>query len=111
MDSRRAPISATAWTSGLSRRWTWLRPISHDERDATALVSVDDAGKLWVNGELVWAVPGVNHVLPDKYAVPIRLRKGTNEVLIKAGQGGGAWGVAFRIADPKGDLQYTPTRP
>lgn len=85
--------------------------ICPDQRTATALVSVDDAGKLWVNGELVWAVPGVNHMVADKYAVPVRLKKGTNEVLIKAGQGDGAWGVAFRIADPKGDLQYTPSRP
>jgi hypothetical protein len=60
-----------------------------------------------VNGELVWALPGVHHLKADDYRVPVALRAGRNEILIKVAQAGGGWGFAFRLSDPKGDLVYT----
>ena len=83
---------------------------SPDDRKVTAFLGLDDAGKLFVNGELVWAVPGVHHLKADEHAVPVRLKAGWNEVLIKVGQGEGYWGVAFRIQDPKLELTYSTTR-
>ena len=35
---------------------------------------------------------------------------GPDEVLIKVGQGGGNWGVAFRMYDPKQELVYSTTK-
>jgi hypothetical protein len=83
---------------------------SPDDRDAKAYICVDDAGKLFVNGELLWAVPGGNAIIIDKYEVPMKLRAGWNEILIKVGQGGGNWGVAFRMYDPKLELTYSTTK-
>ena len=83
---------------------------SPDARNATALVGVDDAGKLFVNGELLWAAPGMHHLKPDENAIPVRLKAGWNEVLVKACQIGGYWGLAFRLTDPKGELVYSTTR-
>ena len=83
---------------------------SPDERTATAFLSVDDAGKFYFNGELLWAVPGLHPVELDEYAVPVRLKAGWNEVLVKVGQCGGNWGFAFRIRDPKAELLFSTTR-
>ena len=83
---------------------------SPDERQTTALVSTDDAGKLFVNGELVFAMPGVNHLKTDQFTVPITLKPGWNEVLLKVCQSGGNWGWSFRIRDLKGDLVYATTK-
>jgi len=78
-----------------------------DDRDVDALVCTDDAGKLYINTELVWAVPGVSHLEIDKYIVPIKLRAGWNEILLKVCQSGGHWGFSFRINDPKSELLYS----
>jgi hypothetical protein len=83
---------------------------SPDDRDIDALVSTDDAGKLFINGELVWGIPGINHLQVDRFAVPVHLVKGWNEVLIKICQTGGHWGYAFRITDPKQELIYSTTK-
>ena len=83
---------------------------SPDDRDVDALVSTDDAGKLFINGELVWGIPGINHLKVDRFAVPVHLVKGWNEVLIKICQTGGHWGYAFRITDPQQELIYSTTK-
>ena len=83
---------------------------SPDDRRADALVSTDDGGKLFINSEMVWGLPGINHLQIDEFAVPIKLIKGWNEVLIKVCQNGGHWGFAFRILDPNCDLIYSPSR-
>ena len=114
-----------AWTTLETKDVLWLHPKlnpnnnvvayahlyvkSPDERTATAFIGADDAAKLFLNGELVWAVPGFHPVKIDEYAVPVKLKAGWNEVLIKVGQGGGDWGVAFRIQDPKRELTYSTT--
>ena len=84
---------------------------SPSERDVTALISTDDGGKLFVNGELLWGVSGVNEIQQDKWQVPVHLKAGWNEVLIKVCQGNGAWGVSFRFNDPKAELKYSTTGP
>ena len=84
---------------------------SPDDRRTVAYVGADDAGKLFVNGDLVWAVPGVHHLKADEYAVPVSLRAGRNEVLVKVAQAGGGWGFAFRLRNPEADLTYYSTTP
>jgi len=114
------------WIKLATKEFLWLHPKltpnaqcvayvhsyvrSPNDRKVTAFVGLDDAGKLFINGELVWAVPGVHHLKVDEHAVPIRLKAGWNEVLIKVGQGEGYWGVAFRLQDPKLELTYSTTR-
>ena len=80
------------------------------DQKATAYVGVNDAGKLFINGELVWAVPGIHQLKADEYAVPIHLKAGWNEVLIKACQYEEEWGFAFRVQDPKLELTYSVTK-
>jgi hypothetical protein len=114
------------WTKLKANKILWLHPTikpsensvayaqiyvkSPDERETMGFICADDAAKFWFNGEIVWAVPGLNAIKPDKYPVPLKLKAGWNEVLVKVCQSGGNWGVVFRIQDPKGELVYSTTR-
>ncbi len=102
------PTRIAPWENVLAYCHLYIK--SPDDRDAKAFLSVDDAGKLFVNGELLWAVPGGHAIIIDQYEIPMKLKAGWNEVLIKVGQGGGNWGVAFRMYDPKGELTYSTTK-
>ena len=102
------PNRIAPWENVLAYCHIYIK--SPDDRDAKAYLSVDDAGKLFVNGELLWAVPGGHAIIIDQYEVPMKLKAGWNEVLIKVGQGGGNWGVAFRMYDPKRELTYSTTK-
>ena len=122
----RAGGKQVAWTKLKAKDRVWLHPKfkpnsncvayahvyvrSPDERQATALVGADDGAKLFVNGEVVWARPGMNHLKVDECAIPVRLKAGWNEVLIKVCQIGGHWGFAFRLSDPKGELTYATSK-
>ena len=114
------------WTKLATKDIVWLHPTlkpntkcvayghlfveSPRDQKATAYVGVNDAGKLFINGELVWAVPGIHQLKADEYAVPIHLKAGWNEVLIKACQYEEEWGFAFRVQDPKLELTYSVTK-
>ena len=102
------PNRIAPWENVLAYAQLYIK--SPDDRNARAFISVDDAGKLFVNGELMWAVPGGHAIKIDEYEIPIKLKAGWNEILIKVGQGGGNWGVAFRMYDPKRELVYSTTR-
>jgi hypothetical protein len=114
------------WTKLKTNNILWLHPSikpsancvayaqlyvkSPDEREALAFICADDAAKFWFNGEIVWAIPGLNAIKLDKYPVPLTLKAGWNEVLVKVCQSGGNWGVVFRIQDPKHELVYSTTK-
>lgn len=83
---------------------------SPDDRTATAFISVDDAGKLFINGEVLWAVPGLHAIKIDQYEVPVKLKAGWNEILVKVSQCGDNWGFLFRFVDPKKELIYSTTK-
>jgi len=57
----------------------------------------DDGVKVWLNGQVVHDkdVPRSFRLNEDK--VPVKLKKGWNELLVKIVQGGGDWSGAVRI--------------
>ena len=62
----------------------------------------DDAIKVWVNGEVVH-----NHDVdrPNKFdedTAAAKLKAGTNDILVKIGQGGGGWNFRLRVTTPEG---------
>lgn len=67
------------------------------------LLGSDDGVKIWLNGELIWTNETYRRMIPDQDSVPITLSKGWNRLLVKISQGGGAWRLAARITDPKGN--------
>lgn len=70
-------------------------------------VSTTDPVKVWLNGELVIHTTRVNGWLFDAITLPIQLRSGVNQVLIKSAQQQGSWMLAARLtAVGGGRLEY-----
>jgi CubicO group peptidase (beta-lactamase class C family) len=63
-------------------------------------VGSDDAVKIWINGELVhsyWTARGLNL---NNDLVPIKLKKGNNDILVKTQNRGGSWGFVCHVIMP-----------
>ncbi|UCH33364.1 MAG: hypothetical protein JSV65_12370 [Armatimonadota bacterium] len=70
---------------------------------AAAHIGTDDWGHLWVNGESVWQLRETRGWDYDSDVVPVRLRAGCNELLLRVGNGGGDWGFSLRLTDAQGE--------
>lgn len=58
----------------------------------------DDGAIVWVNGEKVYFGDKIRGI-DDEDIIPIKLRPGRNNVLVKVGQGSGGWGMSFQLQD------------
>ena len=76
-------------------------------RGATLLLGADDAHVLWVNGARVSVRQGRHTSEPDDVAVPVRLTKGWNRVLVKVANLDGGWAFQLRAADPDGVFRWS----
>ena len=75
---------------------------SPNERDAWLELGSDDGLKVWLNGEEVWCNDVYRVAMPGQDLVPVRLRQGRNQVLLKIGQAEGGWGFYCRVTDEGG---------
>src|SRR5205807_391153 len=53
------------------------------DQDATIALGTDDGSKLWVNGEKVYETRAHDAAVPEKARVAVKLKKGTNALLLK----------------------------
>ena len=89
--------------AGRSQVWYALHAFELRQAEtATLALGTDDGCKVWANGELVHLVRGVRPAVPADDLIPIRLRRGTNTILVKvlniSGPGGlTAAAAAFTI--------------
>jgi len=60
-------------------------------------VGINDAGKVWVNGELIIEHPFDGKAEQSQEIAKVTLQKGNNKVLVKIDQAGGGWGCYFQI--------------
>ena len=83
--------------------------------DVQMRVGTNDAGKVWLGGDLVLDYPYESGIIIDKEVVPVTLPKGTTPVLLKVSNGVGQWGFVFRITDGDGnaveDLEFSLRSP
>jgi hypothetical protein len=81
----------------------------HSDQDcAAALVAGSDEGcKVWLNRALVLRTLNPTGARVSETIVPIRLKHGWNEVLVKLTQLGGPWGFELEITDA--NLSRVPT--
>jgi hypothetical protein len=86
--------------------YAYTEIVSPAELDTDMVIGSDDGIKIWLNGTLVHD----NHVhrgwAPDQDRIAVHLNEGTNTLLVKVDEGGGAWGFSVRIVDPDETLQY-----
>jgi hypothetical protein len=80
--------------------------VSPDERDTELLIGSDDGVKAWLNGKLVHDKHEHRGWVADGDRAAVHLTKGTNTLLLKIDQGGGAWGFSARLLDPDETLKY-----
>jgi hypothetical protein len=67
------------------------------DQDATVLLGSDDGAKLWVNGTLVHTTRATRAAAPEQDTVKVKLRKGTNRILVKIHNGNGPHGLYFTL--------------
>ncbi|MCF7732207.1 MAG: HEAT repeat domain-containing protein [Akkermansiaceae bacterium] len=66
------------------------------------LMGSDDGIKAWLNGEVVHSHNIDRGEVADEDTAPIKLKKGTNELILKITQGGGGWSACARIVGADG---------
>jgi hypothetical protein len=81
---------------------TWV--VSPKEQGALLAIGSDDGLVVWVNGERVHTslVSRAYGSMQDR--VPVHLKAGRNELLVKVMQGMGPWAVGARVLDREGQL-------
>jgi hypothetical protein len=68
-----------------------------EEQDALLLLGSDDGVKAWLNGVVVHTNDVNRGDTPDQDIAPVRLKQGSNDLMLKITQGGGGWGAHARI--------------
>ena len=75
---------------------------SPDERDGWLELGSDDGLAVWLNGEELLRRDVYRPAAPGQDLVPVRLRQGRNDLLLKISQAEGDWGFHCRLADDRG---------
>ncbi len=77
-----------------------------EEQETFLLLGADDAHVLWVNGQRLSERQGRNISVADDMQIPVRLRAGWNQILLKVADLDGGWAFLIRAADPSGRLRW-----
>lgn len=72
------------------------------EEEAIFKMGSDDGIACWLNGQRVHAKDLARQYTPDEDTVRVRLRAGTNRILLKVTQWGDDWSFSFRLLDREG---------
>ncbi|MFZ8854101.1 MAG: hypothetical protein ACO2PL_18665, partial [Armatimonadota bacterium] len=83
---------------GLAYAYTEIQ--SDRPQKALLLFGSEDWLSVWLNGELVHENFVYRHLVQDKDAVLVKLRKGSNRLLVKVARIAGGWGVSAKIVLP-----------
>ena len=75
---------------------------SPDEREAQIRFDSDDQGKVWLNGEQIFTHTKTFAAEIDKFTIPVTLKPGKNNILVKVCNEQGGWGFYLRITDTEG---------
>jgi hypothetical protein len=96
---RRGVIDISEALGGADNAVAYLRARlwSAQAQQATLRLGSDDGVKVWFNGALVHSHNAFRGVTPDQDRVPVALREGLNDLLLKVTNGGGDWGAIVRF--------------
>ncbi len=83
-------------------RATLMTHLSGSEGPAVLRLGYDDAVKVWLNGDEVYASGAEHRSWLDQAAIPIHLRPDHNRLVIEVQQRSGAWRLIARVTDPVG---------
>ena len=75
---------------------------SPDAREGQFRFDSDDQGKVWLNGEQIFKHTKAFSAEIDKYIIPVTLKPGKNNILVKVCEETQGWGFYLRITDTDG---------
>lgn len=75
---------------------------SPDAREAQFRFDSDDQGKVWLNGKQIFKHTKAFSAEIDKYIIPVTLKPGKNNILVKVCEETQGWGFYLRITDTDG---------
>ena len=88
---------------------------SPDEREAQIRFDSDDQGKVWLNGKEVFTNTNAYSARIDRHTIPVTLKSGENNILVKVCNEEVMWRFILRITDPNGkpftDLKISSSDP
>ncbi len=70
---------------------------SETAQNAVVLLGADDGSRVWINGQRVHEQNGKSAASPAMFKIPIQLKAGANQVLIKITNGDGPHGAYLTI--------------
>lgn len=79
---------------------------SYKKQDVYFHAGFNDAGKVWLNGELVIEHPLDGQAVRADEISKVTLKKGANTVLLKIDQAGGGWGTYFQVLNKSTHKAY-----
>ena len=79
------------------------RFFSPEPRRAWLEIGSDDGVQAWLNGSHVWKHDVYRVAAPGQDLVPVQLREGANDLLLKIGQARGEWGFLCSLSDEDGN--------
>ena len=74
--------------------------------DVNLSLGSNDGAKIWVNGEVVFALHAGRRADPHMNTIPVRLNAGANDVLVKVENLGSRWQLYVSFDDPDRVLTY-----
>jgi len=79
--------------------YAWAQIDMPEETHGVLGIGSDDSVKVWLNGQLVHKNLVTRGVIPDNDRVPVTLKKGKNQLVLKILNTGGPWGFACRLLE------------
>jgi len=91
-------LKPNVWAAGYAA----VRLHSPTARDVQFRIGSDDEVKVWLNSDLVLSSNYARYAAIDQEVVHVKLRSGTNQILVKVCNHTGAWGFYMRVTDEEG---------
>jgi hypothetical protein len=106
LDLRGRSESPDDQNNALAYAQTWL--ISPDDRTVAVTLGTDDGSRVYVNDVLVYDNPARRGANPLQHIAVWQMKKGLNRVLFTVENGGGGFGLYFRVLDDEIDFTAAP---
>ena len=88
---------------------------SPEAREVRLRIGSDDDVKVWLNSQLALSKNVARYAAMDQDIIPVTLKTGPNQILLKVCNRTGSWGFYARITDthgqPYNDLRFLPGKP
>jgi hypothetical protein len=107
-ETQLAPNQTHRLENGLGVHYLVLRLVAQEERTYQLRLGSDDGLMVWLRGKKIHENRTPRAVALDQDLVPIQLLPGTNEVVVKVVNTGGASGFSWRLWDATDESELQP---